>query len=175
MPARCATFPMNSDADSMSIIHNRYPTLRSILQSQEQSQLGGEPEPRQPRGSTIVSQDFARFRAGWALRGLHRLGRDALWPQQRPRRAPGKHRRAHRLLLNEPEGGAHTFTPMSHSGARNAIDALDGTPGTQRIRTARQQAVHRPPSSWGAARTSSPTSGTGWWVRSTRRCRPSRM
>jgi hypothetical protein len=32
------------------------------------------------------------------------------------------------LMLNKPQGGPHTFTPMSHSDARNAIDALDGTP-----------------------------------------------
>jgi hypothetical protein len=30
------------------------------------------------------------------------------------------------LMLNKPQGGPHTFTPMSHSDARNAIDALDG-------------------------------------------------
>jgi hypothetical protein len=32
------------------------------------------------------------------------------------------------FVLNKPQGGAHTFTPMSHSDARNAIDALEGTP-----------------------------------------------
>jgi hypothetical protein len=30
--------------------------------------------------------------------------------------------------LSKPQGGAHTFTPLSHSDARNAIDALQGKP-----------------------------------------------
>jgi hypothetical protein len=33
------------------------------------------------------------------------------------------------FVLNKPKGGgAHTYTPLSHSDARNAIDALTGTP-----------------------------------------------
>jgi hypothetical protein len=32
------------------------------------------------------------------------------------------------FTLSKPAGGPHTFTPMSHSEARNAIDALTGTP-----------------------------------------------